>query len=177
MLEQGPGDAQPLLLPAGDVGAPLLDPGVVAVGEALDELVGAGLAADLGALLFRGVLLAPAEVVQDGAGEEDVLLQHHRHLLAQGLQVVGPHVLAAHGHGAAVHVVEPADEADQAALTAAGAPHDADGLPGPDVQVDVPENRLPAALAVGEGDVGTVDAAVLHLVDGLGGDWPGRAPP
>ena len=169
MLEQGPGDAQPLLLPAGDVGAPLLDPGVVAVGEALDELVGAGLAADLGALLFRGVLLAPAEVVQDGAGEEDVLLQHHRHLLAQGLQVVGPHVLAAHGHGAAVHVVEPADEADQAALTAAGTPHDADGLPSLDVQVDVPENRLPAALAVGEGDVGKVDATVLHLVDGLGG--------
>ena len=63
MLEQGPGDAQPLLLPAGDVGAPLLDPGVVAVGEALDELVGAGLAAGLGALLFRGVLLAPAEVI------------------------------------------------------------------------------------------------------------------
>ena len=131
----------------------------------------------LGAFLLRGVLLAPAEVVQDGAGEEDVLLQHHRHLLAQGLQVVGPHIPAAHGHGAAVHVVQPADEAHEATLTAAGAPHDADGLPSLDVQVDVPENRLPAALAVGEGDVGKVDAAVLHLVDGLGGDWPGRAPP
>ena len=40
--EQGARNAEALLLTAGDVGAPLLDPCVVALGEAVDELVGAG---------------------------------------------------------------------------------------------------------------------------------------
>ena len=42
LFQQRTGDAKPLLLTAGDVGAALLNVGVVAVGEALNELVGAG---------------------------------------------------------------------------------------------------------------------------------------
>ena len=40
LFQQRAGDAQPLLLAAGDVGAALLDLGVVFIGELLDELIG-----------------------------------------------------------------------------------------------------------------------------------------
>src|SRR5699024_11156355 len=39
LFQQGPGDTQPLPLAAGDVGAALLDVGVVAVGELADKAV------------------------------------------------------------------------------------------------------------------------------------------
>ena len=42
LLQQGAGNAQALLLAAGDVGAALFDLGVVLVGELLDELIGLG---------------------------------------------------------------------------------------------------------------------------------------
>lgn len=42
LAQQGTGDGQTLFLAAGHVGAALLDPGVVLVREALDELIGAG---------------------------------------------------------------------------------------------------------------------------------------
>ena len=66
LLQKGPGDAQPLLLAAGDVAAALLDPGVVLVGKLLDELVGLRQAAGLKHLLVGGVGVAPAEIVLDG---------------------------------------------------------------------------------------------------------------
>ena len=50
----------------------LLDAGVVALGHALDELVRAGQTTGLHALLLGGVLVAPAQIVQNGAGEEDI---------------------------------------------------------------------------------------------------------
>ncbi|CAN4049019.1 HTH-type transcriptional regulator immR, partial [Dysosmobacter welbionis] len=96
VLQQGPGDAKPLLLPAGDVGAALLDIGVVLVGELLDKGVRLGQLAHPDHLLVSGVLFAPAEIILDGAGEQHVLLQHHGHLVPQGVHIVVPDVRAAH---------------------------------------------------------------------------------
>ena len=63
-FQQGPGDAQPLLLPAGDIGAALLNVGLIPVRKALDEFVGAGQAAGVPtALRLGGLGIAPAEVV------------------------------------------------------------------------------------------------------------------
>ena len=45
VFQQCPGDAQTLLLAAGDIGAALLDFVIVLVGEAHDEVMGAGQAA------------------------------------------------------------------------------------------------------------------------------------
>ena len=168
-LEQGAGDAQALLLAAGDVVAAALDAGVVAVGHAVDELVGAGRAAGLDALLLGGARVAPAQVVEDGAGEEGVLLQHDCDLIPQRLHVVVPDVYAAHAHGALVDVVEAADEVHEAALAGAGAADDAYRLAGLDVQVDVGEDGLAAAVLIGEADVVEVYAAVGDLGNGLGG--------
>ena len=93
-----------------------MDVGVVALGEAVNELVGTGRLTGRHTLFLGGVGVAPAQVFQDGTGEEGVLLQHHRHLVAQGLHVIAAHVQAAHLYGALGHIVQPTDEVDQAAL-------------------------------------------------------------
>ena len=59
-FEQCARDAQALLLTAGDVGAALLDIGVISLGHLLDEFVGTGQAAGPPALLVSRVLIAPA---------------------------------------------------------------------------------------------------------------------
>ena len=46
-------------------------------------------------LLVRGVLVAPAQVFLDRAGEQHVLLEHHGNLIAQRLDVVIAHIHAA----------------------------------------------------------------------------------
>ena len=71
---------------------------VVAVGHPVDELIRASLCADLFAFLQRGVFIAPAQVFQNRAGEQHVLLQHHSNLIAQGFHVVLAHVHAADFH-------------------------------------------------------------------------------
>ena len=126
--------------------------------------VAGGLAGGL-ARLQGGVLLAPAQGVQDGAGEQHVLLKHHGHLVAQRLHVVPAHVHAAHLYSAGVHIVQPADEVGEGGLAAACAADDADGLPAADVQVHVLEHLVAGAVLVGEADVVKVDGAVLHLGD------------
>ena len=106
--------------------------GIIAIGHLFDELIGAGQPAGPFAFLQRGVLVAPAQILQNGAGEEDVFLEHHGDLVPEGLQVVFPHVPSAHQHLPGGDVVQPADETDQAGLGAAGAANDADGLAGAD---------------------------------------------
>src|SRR5699024_1713503 len=137
LLQQGAGDAQTLFLAARDVGAALLDPGVILLGELLDELVGLGQTAGFLHLGVGGVGVATAQVVLCGAREQHVLLQHHGHLVAQGLQVVLAHVHAAHLHAALGDVVQAGDQLDQAGLGRTGAAQDADDLARLDVQVDV----------------------------------------
>ena len=112
-LEQCPGDAEPLLLTARDVGASLLDVGVIPVGHALDELVGLGKLAGFDELLVARIGVAPAQVLLDGAREEDVSLQDDGNLVAQGVEVVPAYVIATDSHGALGYVVEAADELDE----------------------------------------------------------------
>ena len=99
MLEQGPGNAQPLLLPAGHIGAALFDVGIVALRESPDEVVRLGQLTDLHQLFVGGARIAPPEVFLDGAGKEHIFLQHHGHRIPQGLQIIRPDVLTAYGYG------------------------------------------------------------------------------
>ena len=104
---------------------------VVLVREALDELIGAGQLRHTDALFLAGVLIAPAEVVEDGAGEQDVLLEHHGDLVAEDVEVIIPDIHAAHADGAGLGVVQAGDELHQTGLCAAGAADDAQRLAGP----------------------------------------------
>ena len=166
VLEQGPGDAQPLLLPAGHVHAPLAQVRVVTLGEGLDEIVGAGGLAGGFDLVIGGVGIAPLQVLFDGAGEEHVLLQHHADGAPEGVGGIVLHVHAAHLHGPGVHLIEPGDQLDQAGFAAAGAADDADDLAASDVQVDVRQGGVLVAAGVGEVHMVKVHGAVLHLQGG-----------
>ena len=68
-FQQSPGDSEPLLLSAGNIGPALLDIGIILVRELLYKLVCAGKPCSLTYLLIRGMLIAPAQVFRDRAGE------------------------------------------------------------------------------------------------------------
>ena len=141
-LKERSRDAEPLALSAGDIRAALLDHGLIAVRHAcgvFDELVRAGEVRRMAAFFLRGVILAPAQIVEHRAGEERVLLQDDGDGVAERRQVVIAHVDAADLHAAGVRVVEAADQADQRRFAAARAADDADRLTGVNVQVDVLE--------------------------------------
>ena len=72
LAEHGPGDAQPLLLSAGDIGAALGEQGVEAVGQAHDKVVSLGVPRGLDHLLFRGVRPSPQQILTNGAGEQHI---------------------------------------------------------------------------------------------------------
>ncbi len=73
--EQGPGDRDPLPLPAAELDAPLADHRLVAAVESGDELVGVGEASGVLDLVLGGIVLRVADVLRHRpVEEEDVLL-------------------------------------------------------------------------------------------------------
>ena len=165
ILEQGPGNAEALFLAAGYIGAALFNIGVIAVGQAVNELIGAGQPAGFPAFLLGGVGIAPAQVVINGPAEQNVLLQDNRDLVAQGFHIIVPDIQSAHPDTAFRHIIEAADQVDQAGFGGAGTADDADRFPGPDLQVDILEDRLARILTVGKADMIKFDAAVPDFRD------------
>ena len=84
--KDGAGDRHALPLAAREAHAALADDGVVLLGEALDELVAVGDACRFLDLVHRGVRLAVADVLGDGAVEEEVVLQHDAEVRAVARQ-------------------------------------------------------------------------------------------
>ena len=140
-FQQGAGYAQSLLLTAADVCAALLYVGVIALGHLTDELVSLSQPAGLAAFFKRCFGVAPTQVVQYAAREENIVLQHHGNGLAECRQVVFLHVTATHQHLALRRVVETADQADQRGLTAARSADDADAFAVLDGEGNVVEGR------------------------------------
>ena len=95
--------------------------------EGFDEFVGAGQLAGVDQLLVGGVGIAPAEVFLDGAGEQHILLQHHGHIIPEHLQVILPHIDAAHLQHALGNIVKAGDQLHQGGFAGAGAAQDAHG--------------------------------------------------
>ena len=58
---------------------------------------------------MSGIGTAELDVVLNGVVEEVHPLEHHAHLLHQGLQGVFPHIPAVDGDPAALHIPEPGD--------------------------------------------------------------------
>ena len=125
--------------------------------------MGAGRLAGFHQLLVGGVRVAPAQVLPDGAAEQHVLLQHHGHAVAQHVQVVVLHRVAAHGELTAGDVVKAGDQLHQRGLGAAGAAQDAHRLARADGQADVAEHVLAGGLGILEVHMVELHAAVLQL--------------
>src|SRR5690625_4257202 len=162
---QGAGDAQPLALPAGDVGSALgdarLQPGaglVAGTGGALgDELGGLGGVQRVPQLVITCLRVTEAQVLADGAGEQVGLLGHQADGSAEcGAGQLG-HRDAVDQHLPVGRVVEPGHQVDQGGLTGSGGADDGGGLPGGGGEGD-PVQDGGVGPGVGEGDVAELDA-------------------
>ena len=169
--EHHAGDAEQLLLALADVAAVLGDDGVVALGQARDEVVDVGLA---GRVLDLGVARAGAavgDVVAQGAVEQVDVLLHQADGAAQALLRHVTHVLAVDADGAARHVVEARQQRASGGLAATRGTNQRDGLAGTDGEVHMVDHgalRGGAALAhlgigIGEADVAVLDGALADL--------------
>ena len=87
-------DAQPLLLPAGELHAAFADLRVVAVRQRHDEVVRMGLFRGLDDLVDARVGLAVAEILRDRSREQINVLLHDADILPQGMRADIPHVPA-----------------------------------------------------------------------------------
>ena len=151
VLEHGAGDGEALLLPTGELDAPLTDEGIVAVRQRLDELVGVGHPGRLDHLLLGGVRPAEEDVLAHGAVEEEDVLQHDAHLLAQAGEVDVAQVAPVEGDAPLADVVEARDQAGQGRLAHAGRTHQGHDAAGRHVEVDVLEHGV--FLVIVEADV------------------------
>ncbi len=64
--------------------------------------------------LFVGrIFIAPAQVLGYRAGEQLVLLEHHRDRVSQGFEIVASDIYAAEHHFAARYIVKARNELDE----------------------------------------------------------------
>ena len=91
-LKQRPGNTETLLLTAGNIGAALFNIGFVTLRHGIDKFIRTGKTAGFLYFLIGGFFIAPAQVFRNGAGKQFVFLKYHGNGVAQGIQVVFPHV-------------------------------------------------------------------------------------
>ena len=167
VVQQRAREGNQLLLPDGQAAAAFVDLGQVALFHLHDEVVRVHGLGRLNDLLVGRAQLAVADVVHDGAGEDEAVLHHDAHLLAQRAQLHVAHVVAVQQHRAAGHVVEPADQVDHGALARAGGADERNRLPGLHGKGYVLQNGLFAV--IGEGYVVEIHTAGnRRQVDGVG---------
>ncbi|CAA9321894.1 MAG: hypothetical protein AVDCRST_MAG40-1504, partial [uncultured Gemmatimonadaceae bacterium] len=160
VLEEGAGHRDALALAARQARPALAEEGVVALGQGGDEVVRVRGARGLLHLEVRGLQAAVADVVADGAREQEGLLVDDADLRPQAVEGQVAHVAAVEQHAAAGGVVEARQEAEQRALARPRRPDHRHAGAGGRVEGDVAQRAAPAHVA--EGDV-------------LDGDRAGRA--
>ena len=98
-----------MFLSAGNIGAALLDIGIIPIGEGADKVIGLRQTTGVYQLLVGRVGVAPAQVLLYRPAEQGIL-QYHRHIVPKCLQVIVPHIHAAYLYTAASHIVQTGDE-------------------------------------------------------------------
>mmetsp|Transcript_137606 Transcript_137606/g.439670 ORF Transcript_137606/g.439670 Transcript_137606/m.439670 type:complete len:611 (-) Transcript_137606:880-2712(-) len=139
--QNSPREAEQLALADAEGGATLLDLSGEAVGQGLlgvhlhtPQSIHDGLVA---------VLFERIQVASEGClSEEHRLLRDHRQLRAERVQANLLEILAVDEHRARLHLGEPQQRHDDAALAAAGAAHDAQLLPGADREGQTTQSRI-----------------------------------
>ena len=130
VFEQRAGDAEPLLLPAGEHAAFVADDRLVALLLREDELVGVGQFRRRLDLRARGVEPAVADVREDGVVEKEGVLIDHRDVLAErGLRDLAD-VVPVDADRAGLRFVEPLEQPEKRALARAGRADQRAGRPG-----------------------------------------------
>lgn len=139
--EQGAGDGHALALAAGEVGAALVEGGVVAVGQILDEFVGSGHARGKHDFLERGRGFGGGDVLADGAFEQKAFLEHDADGAAQVGQVEIPHVGAVQGDASLLQRVQALDEPGEGRFAGTRPANDANDRTGRKVKGNIGQGR------------------------------------
>ena len=117
--QQRTGDCQALSLSAGESDASLAHVGVVSLGQRFDEVVELRQLGGLNHVLLGGEDGAVCDVGAYGGGEDEYVLLHNAHVVAQRCQGDVPDVHAVDGDPSAGDVVEARDEVHDGGLAAA----------------------------------------------------------
>src|SRR5205085_11857530 len=165
VADHGAGNRHALALAPREGLTALADDGLVALGQAHDELVRVGGPGRGDDLLHGGLGPPVGDILADGGPKEHRLLRHDADAGAQRGQRQTPQVDAVEQDAALVRVVEAQQQADKRALTGAGRAHERYRLPRLDRQGDAAQHRR-------AGCVGEVDAAELDVAT-YGGDCRG----
>lgn len=155
----------PLLLAAGEQGAPLAYIGLEALGHGLDIRIDLRLPGGLDYLLIRGIGAAVANVFQNGVRKQEHILLDNADGLVEAVLLNVPHVLAVNGDAAFRYIVKSGNQLAECTLAAAGGADDGHGLPGGHVQAHIVEHRQRAV--IGEADVVNPNGA-CYVFQGLG---------
>ena len=120
----------------------MLDVCFISIRKLLDKFIRAGKAADTDTFLQGSLFIAPAQIFQNRAGEQYVLLQYDRNFIPQRVEVILPYVPAADLYASFRYVIEPADQVHEAGLGRTGSADNTDGLAGANMQVDMVQYRF-----------------------------------
>src|SRR5271170_6796471 len=153
-----PRDRQPLALAARKIGAALLDHRVVALGQLVDELVGARQTRHLDHLRTRHRGLGEGDVLVDGAIEEQALLQDDADVPAQPSRIDLAQIRSVQQNLSLVRQIEALDQLGERRFARAGRADDADDLAGPNPERDIFEN-VGRVRTVSERDMAKFDLA------------------
>ena len=126
--KHGAGDGKELAFAAGEMVGILGDFGVVAFGEALNDVVDVGAVDDAGEFASGGGGAAEKEVFFDGAREEPRILEDHAEEFADVASGHGAGVNVVDSDGARGRVVEAHEEVDEGGFASAGGADDSDDL-------------------------------------------------
>src|SRR5262249_40414703 len=130
-----PGDSNTLSLASGESQATLADHGVIALGQALDKVVGQRGAGGFNHSLMRNIRLAISDVVAHRIVEQDGFLGHNPDLRAQRSHGDIANVEAINLDGARGYIEETRDQVHQRALPRPAGAYNGDDFSGPNLQV------------------------------------------
>ena len=153
-----PRDRQPLALAARKIGAALLDHRVVALGQLVDELVGARQTRHLDHLRARHRGLGEGDVLVDGAIEEQALLQDDADVPAQPSRIDLAQIRSVQQNLPFVRQIEALDQLGERRFARAGRADDADDLAGANLERNIFEN-VGRVRTVSERDMANFDLA------------------
>ena len=152
IFQEHPGNGDALLLPAGQLHAPLAHIGVVPVGQLPDKAVGSRLLRGGLHLLPGGSGQAVGDIFINGAGEHVHLLLHHADVLPQAALGQLGDVLTVDQDASAAYVVKPGDQVAEGGLAATAGAYQRDLVARLHRFVDVGQHG-PVVVVIVEADV------------------------
>ena len=132
ILQKDPGNAQPLLLPAGELYAALTDIGVITFRQRHNEIVRVGFPRRCEDFRLAGIGFSVADILDDRPGEKIDVLLDHANIAPQGTELDIPDVDPIQGHLSLADLIETWNQRTECCLAYARGTHQCNRLAGGD---------------------------------------------